>query len=258
MLNKTLADINDDFNKYRISEALMSIYKLVWDEFASWYLEIIKPPYGQPIDALTLAKAREHFSKLLRILHPFMPFITETLWQNSDSSENVPSVMISEWPVQEPFSPELIAEFEELKTTITAIRFCRSENKIPVRDQVTLLILNGGSVVLLNRHDIAAKLAGLASVESTHDKPAQAASVMVGTTSYFIPLSAEVNAEEQVKKLSEELDYNRGFLDSVMKKLANENFVKNAPAQVIENERKKQQDAETKIKMLEEQIKQLK
>lgn len=257
-LNKTLADINDDFNKYRISEALMSVYKLFWDEFASWYLEIIKPPYGQPIDAVTLAKAKEHFSKLLRVLHPFMPFITETLWQNSEYCESIPSVMISAWPEAEKFNPEIITEFDELKNTITAIRSCRAENKIPVRDQVNLMVLDGGSQVLFRRKDIAAKLAGLTTIESTPDKPTQAASVMVGTTSYFIPLSAGVDTGEQLKKLNEELEYNKGFLNSVMKKLANESFVKNAPAQVIENERKKQQDAETKIKMLEEQINQLK
>ncbi|PKP21562.1 MAG: valine--tRNA ligase [Bacteroidetes bacterium HGW-Bacteroidetes-21] len=257
-LSQAITEINDHFEKYRISDALMCVYKLFWDEFSAWYLEIVKPPFGSPIDSKTLETVKAHLATMLKLLHPFMPFITEEIWQNAGYSNESESIMMARWPEAKTISVPMINDFDELKEIITGIRSARTQYQIPMKESIDVIVLKGGSDVLTNWQALASKLAGITSIQVSDVKPDGAGAMMIKTTSYFIPLGEKLNAEEQILKLQKELEYNQGFLNSVLKKLSNENFVNNAPAQVLENENKKKADAETKINQLTEQIQQLK
>ncbi|HRX32335.1 MAG TPA: valine--tRNA ligase [Tenuifilaceae bacterium] len=252
ILNKAIEQSNDDFDKYRISEALMNLYKLFWDDFSSWYLEMIKPTYGQPIDTKTFEATLEFFEKILALLHPFMPFITEELWQHLRERGENESLMISRMPEAERIDEKLISTFEQVKEIIAGIRKVRQEKNIAQKNLLSAQLRSDRFKT--GFEEVISKLAGLNSLTYVDDKVENAASFMVGTFEVYIPLEGLVDEEEERKKLQDELEYTKGFLANVMKKLGNEHFVKNAPANVVELEYKKQSDALAKIKAIEERL----
>lgn len=255
MFQKTNAEVADLFTKYRLSEALMTVYKLFWDEFSSWYLEMVKPAYGQPIDRRTYDATLEFFDELLRLLHPFMPFITEELWQHLCDRQEGESIMVQPVPALAPYDERLLADVERAKEIIAGVRTMRLQKNIANKEPLALQYIgthDGGCDA------VVAKLANLSGIERVAGKEATAASFLVGTTEYAVPLGNNIDKAAELQKLEDELKYMQGFLKSVLAKLGNERFVNNAPAQVVETERKKQADAESKIKSLEESIAALK
>ena len=254
-LNRTLEEVKDLFGKYRLSEALMAVYKLFWDEFSSWYLEMVKPAYQQPIDRKTYDATLRYFDALLRMLHPFMPFITEELWQHLYDRKEGESIMTARMPEPQPVDMEIINRFETTKLVVAGIRTIRLQKGIANKEQLTLQIIGA--------HDhsndcILTKMTNLATIETIEEKDPAAASFRVHATEYAIPLSNAIDIEAELKKLEAELKYAQGFLKTVMGKLGNERFVQNAPEAVVAMERKKKADAEEKIKSLEESIAALK
>ena len=250
-LNETLVELKDLFSKFRLSEALMEVYKLFWDEFSSWYLEMVKPAYGQPIDKATYKATLNYFDSLLRLLHPFMPFITEELWQHLEERNNGESIMTALIPSEVEIDKEILSSMESAKEVIVGVRGVRATKNIPNKDVLSLNILGEYSDA---EFSIIKKLANLESINKTNEKDATAASFMVGTTEFNVPLTNNIDIEAELAKLNKDLEYQRGFLTSVQKKLSNERFVNNAPQAVVEGERRKLADAETKIKALEESI----
>ena len=256
ILAKTAEEVNDLFGKYRLSEALMAVYKLFWDEFSSWYLEMVKPAYGQPIDKVTYEKTLAFFETLLKLLHPFMPFITEELWQHIYNRQPGESIMTQTLVKDMPYNEALIAQFEAVKEVISGIRTIRLQKNIAQKEALALEVTGENPVAGFG--SVIAKLCNLSEIKQVETKSEGAAAFMVGTTEYAVPLGNLINVEEELKKLEADLKYQEGFLQSVMKKLSNEKFVSKAPANVIEMERKKQADAETKIAALKESIAALK
>ena len=256
MLAKTAEEVNDLFGKYRLSEALMAVYKLFWDEFSSWYLEMVKPAYGQPIDKVTYEKTLAFFETLLKLLHPFMPFITEELWQHIYDRQPGESIMTQTLVKDMPYNEALIAQFEAVKEVISGIRTIRLQKNIAQKEALALEVTGENPVASFG--SVIAKLCNLSEIKQVETKSEGAAAFMVGTTEYAVPLGNLINVEEELKKLEADLKYQEGFLQSVMKKLSNEKFVSKAPANVIDMERKKQADAETKIAALKESIAALK
>ena len=254
-LNRTLEEVKDLFGKYRLSEALMAIYKLFWDEFSSWYLEMVKPAYQQPIDRKTYDATLRYFDAQLRMLHPFMPFITEELWQHLYDRKEGESIMTARMPEPQPVDMEIINRFETTKLVVAGIRTIRLQKGIANKEQLTLQIIGA--------HDhsndcILTKMTNLATIETIEEKDPAAASFRVHATEYAIPMSNAIDVEAELKKLEAELKYAQGFLKTVMGKLGNERFVQNAPEAVVAMESKKKADAEEKIKSLEESIAALK
>ena len=256
MLAKTAAEVNDLFGKYRLSEALMAVYKLFWDEFSSWYLEMVKPAYGQPIDKMTYEKTLNFFDTLLKLLHPFMPFITEELWQHIYDRKEGESIMVQVLQVSETYNEDIITRFEAVKEVIGGIRTIRLQKNIAQKEALSLEVIGENPVEAFNA--VISKLCNLSAIQTVTTKADGAAAFMVGTTEYAVPLGNLINVEEELKKLEADLKYQEGFLQSVLKKLSNEKFVSKAPANVIEMEHKKQADAETKIAALKESIAALK
>ena len=254
-LDKTIAEVDDLFSKYRLSEAMMMIYKLFWDEFSSWYLEMIKPGYQLPIDKATYDATLGFFDALLRLLHPFMPFITEELWQALEPRKEGESLMVALMPEVAPVDSVYLDAFEVVKEIVSGVRTIRLQKNIPNKDTLALQVLGDHNDAF---NPVIAKMCNLSEITKTDDKAAGAVSFLVRTTEYAVPLGNMINVEEELAKLAEELKYQQGFLASVQKKLSNESFVSKAPAKVIEMERKKQADAESKIKSIEESIAALK
>ena len=253
-LNRTLAEVDDLFEKYRLSEALMQLYKLFWDEFSSWYLEMVKPAYGQPIDQTTYQATLGFFDTLLKALHPFMPFITEELWQALEERRPGESIMVSLMPQPQTADEALLSGFEHIKEIIAGIRSVRLQKNIPNKEPLTLQVSGGHNAAF---DAVITKMCNLTAIEPAAEKAAGAVSFLVGTTEYSVPLGNLLNTEEEIKKLKADLAYYEGFLASVMKKLGNEKFVANAKPEVVEAERKKKADAESKIASLKEGIKAL-
>ncbi len=252
-LQSTLVEIEDHYSKYRISDALMSTYKLVWDDFCSWLLEMIKPPFGQPIDQKTFDGVIEMLENNLRILHPFMPFLTEEIWQNITERTKEEALIVNNWPKMEPFDNKLISDFEHAAEVISGIRTIRKEKNISFKETISLSVLNQENVT--NKFDsIITKLGNIDSLDYVEEKVNGALSFRVKSNEYFIPVAGTINIEEEIKKLTEELKYTVGFLKSVQGKLSNERFVNNAPEAVIASERKKEADALAKINTLKESI----
>ena len=254
-LSQTLEEIQDLFSKFRLSEALMAAYKLFWDEFSSWYLEAVKPAYQQPIDAATYHSTLDFFDSLLRILHPFMPFITEELWQHLAARKEGESIMVARMPEPKGYDAHVIEQFETTKQIISGIRAIRLQKNIANREPLTLQILRG-------LHDdannsVIVKLSNLAQIDRVTEKDANSATFLVGTTEYAVPLGNNIDVEAELQKLEADLQYMQGFLRTVMGKLGNERFVNNAPENVVALERKKKADAESKIKSIEERIAEL-
>ncbi|MDZ4823598.1 MAG: valine--tRNA ligase [Flavobacteriales bacterium] len=249
-----LVELNDDYEKFRINEALMTTYKLVWDDFCAWYLEMIKPVFGQPMDKQTFESTVEIFEKLLKVLHPFMPFISEEIWHYIRERQSAnESICIAPWPEVRNVNAVLLSDFNSFAEVVIAIRNVRKENNIANKEKLNLVVK--AATALKKTFDASlAHLCNLSAIEYTNEKPANAFSFIVESSEYFIPFTANVDVEAEKKKIAEELNYTRGFLKSVEVKLTNERFVNNAPALVLESERKKQNDALSKIKVLEEKL----
>ncbi|MBU0487496.1 MAG: valine--tRNA ligase [Bacteroidetes bacterium] len=254
-MNHTIAQLDDMFEKFRLSEALMVTYKLVWDDFCSWYLEIIKPAYQQPMDRHTYGVTVYFFEQILKLLHPFMPFITEELWHSFRTRHEHESLILAPYPEAKPFRQHKIDEFIYAQDVINTIRNVRTERSIPNRDSIILAIKkNNLERPMLTYDSVVAKLCNISELKYIFGKMDNSVSFVVGSTEFFVPIAGGLNKEEELVKLREELKYTKGFLESVMKKLNNERFVKSAPAQVVESERKKQADSESRIAVLEMQI----
>ena len=252
-------ELQEQFKQYRLSEALMLVYKLFWDEFSAWYLEIVKPAYGQPIDRTSYDKTISYFDTLLKMLHPFMPFITEALWQAITERKDGESIMFETLPKYSAPSEQVlscIATFESMKEVVAGIRTIRAQKQMSPKVAVELQCVGANPVAALN--SVITKLANTSAVNIINEKNGICASFLVGTTEYAIPLADSINVEEELKKLEADLKYNEGFLQSVLKKLSNEKFVNGAPAAVVENERRKQADAESKIETIRQAIAALK
>jgi len=250
---KTLVEIEDHYAKYRISDALMAIYKLIWDDFCSWFLEIVKPEYQKPIDKKTLAQVIHLFEENLKLLHPFMPFLSEEVWQHIADRTPEQALCIANWPEKEVYDELLIANFDYATEVVSGIRTIRKQKNIPNREVLELLELHTDEATS-SMDAIVIKLGNLSGIESVSQTVDGALSFRVKSEEYFIPIGGTIDVEAELKKLNEELDYTRGFLKSVAKKLSNEHFVNNAPPKVVELERKKVADAEAKIKTLEKSL----
>ncbi len=242
-LNQAMAEIEDSFSKFRLNEALMTVYRLFWDEFSSWYLEMVKPPYGQPVDAKTYEQTLEYFDTLLRLLHPFMPFITEELWQHIAERKDGESIMYAQLPASGNVNADLLAQVETAKEIITGVRSVRASKNIANKEQLQLNVIDATAPCKA----LIIKLANLSDISENAKKDPAAASFMVGTTEYNVPLASQIDVAAEIAKLNKDLEYLLGFKVSVEKKLGNERFVNNAPAAVVAAERKKLADADTKI-----------
>ncbi len=251
VLAKTASELDDLFGKYRLSEALMSLYKLFWDEFSSWYLEMAKPAYQQPIDKKTYEATLGFFDSLLRLLHPFMPFITEELWQVLTERKAGDSIMVSEMPKEVSFSNDLIDTFEKVKEVIAGVRTIRLQKNIPNKEELSLEVIGQYNT---DFDTVISKMGNLTSINTVAEKDPTSVSFLVGTTEFSVPLGNNIDIEAELKRLNDELKYLEGFLKSVAAKLSNEKFVANAKPEIVENERKKQADAESKIKTIKESI----
>lgn len=251
-----LEEIEDLYSKYRISEVLMTTYKLVWDDFCSWYLEMIKPDFADgkphPVDRSTYEATIDLFGQLLKILHPFMPFITEELWHLLKERGEKDCLIIAPWPVVSGYQGSLLAEFEVLKEVVMGIRNIRQQKNLSPKLEMELYERGSGESTKYS--DLISRLGNLSAFKTTADKIENAASFLVGTTEYFIPLAGHFDATAEKERILKDLEYHKGFLQSVQKKLANERFVQNAKPEVIAIERKKQSDAEAKIKALEQRL----
>ena len=258
MLKTTAEEVADLFKKYRLSEALMAVYKLFWDEFSSWYLEMIKPAYGQPIDQATYDQTLRFFDTLLKLLHPFMPFITEELWQHIYDRLPGESIMISPLHVAVPTDEErtLIAQIEAVKGIVAGVRTVRNQKNIAPKEVLSLEAVNENPYEAFDA--VICKMANIDKVSVVAQKSDNAASFLIGTTEYAVPLGNLIDVDAEIAKQEAELKHLEGFLAGVKKKLGNERFVANAPAAVVELERKKQADAESKIAALKESLSKLK
>ncbi len=253
-----LEQTNDHFDKFRISDALMNVYTTIRDEFSGWLLEIVKPAYLQPIDAKTYAGLVELFDAVLRFLHPFMPFVSEEIWQLLKERAAGESIMISSWPESTPYDEALTGRFEDVKETITGIRNIRTANNLPNKEPLELAVMPGDKGYDSTFDPVLLRMGNLSSLRKVEQEVDGAVSFMVKSSRFFIPVGDLLNLEEELGKLTAELEYARGFLHSVMKKLNNERFVSSAPEAVVATEYAKKTDAEAKIKALEEQIARLK
>lgn len=254
-LSATIDELNDEFSKYRLSEALMNVYRLFWDEFSSWYLELIKPGYQQPIDRATYEATLGFFEKLTLLLHPFMPFITEEIWQSFGTRKEGESIMTTQMPTADHLNSGLLSEFEVVKEIISGIRNVRTERNIPNKDTLELHIVAGEHSPKYDT--VISKMCNLTSI-SKGEKDATAAAFMVRTTEYAVPLSDMIDIAEEIDKIEKEISYLEGFLKSVMKKLGNERFVQNAKPEIVENEKQKKADADSKIANLQDTLAKLK
>ena len=257
-LRKSAADIDDLFSKYRLSEALMEVYHLFWDEFSAWLLEMVKPAYGSPIDAKTYAAVLDYFNDLLHLLHPFMPFITEELWQHLCERTEGQSIMVSPQNIAAPQADDarLMADIEAVKNVIAGVRAVRNQKNIPQKEVLELQVVGANPLVAYDC--IITKMANVASVDAVESKGQGAAAFMVGTTEFAVLLGNLIDVEAEIAKAEAELKHLQGFLAGIEKKLSNERFVANAPAAVVELERKKQADAQSKIATLNETLASLK
>ena len=262
---QVIEGIEHNFEQYRLSEALMDTYKLAWDDFCSWYLEMVKPAYGTPIDRETYEATLSIFSRLMLLLHPFMPFVTEEIWhalQTTGKDDEKAafinanySIMNQHMPTSVFFDQRMLDEFDTAREVIAGVRNIRNTRNLSPKEALEVKYIAKDERYRFARFEgIVRKLANVSSINEINEKPAGALSFMVGTMECFVPMSQNVNKEEELKKLQEDLKYAEGFLNSVLKKLSNEKFVNGAPAAVIEKERNKQRDAETKIAALKEQI----
>ena len=253
---QVLEEVDDHFSKYRISDALMASYKLVWDDFCSWLLEIIKPNYGEKIDAITLQQVISLFEDNLRLLHPFMPFVTEEIWQHIAERNQEEALVVNQWPVKKSYQKAKIQTFDFMKEVVSGIRNVRKEKNISFKDSIDLFVINNENQTK-ELDDLIKKLGNITKLTYSDTSVEGALSYRVGANEYFIPLKGAINIEEEIEKINEEIKYLKGFLNSVEKKLGNERFVNNAPEQVVALEKKKKSDALAKLETLEVSLKSL-
>ena len=256
-LSKAIGEINDMFSSYRISEAFMRIYKLFWDDFSGWYLEIVKPAYQQPADKITMEATRHYFDLLMRLVHPFMPFVTEEIWQDLAPRAEGESIMYAPMPKADEVNEALLARFALATEVITGVRNVRKQKNIAQKEALTLNVIEDENYPK-EYAPVIAKMCNLAEINSITEKEPTADAFIVKTTQYFVPMGDKIDVEAEMKKLSDELTYLKGFLSSVMKKLSNERFVNSAPEKVVANERAKKADAEAKIAAIKERMEALK
>ena len=261
-LKEVNVELDDLFSKYRISEALMAVYKLFWDEFSSWYLEMVKPAYvngqQQPIDRQTYDQTLHYFDVLLKMLHPFMPFITEELWQALYERQQGDSIMRESLKLDAPTDAEtkLISDFEQVKQIVSGVRMVRSQKNIAPKETLELQAVNANNYTSFT--SAIQKMANVSTINVVNEKDATASAFMVGTDEFAVPLGNMIDIDAEIEKQETQLKHLEGFLAGVMKKLSNERFVQNAPEQVVALERKKQSDSEEKIAALKESIAALK
>ena len=255
--NKAIIEIEDHFSKYRLSDALMVIYKLIYDDFCGWLLEIVKPAYQQPIDEVTYNEIMTVFEDNLKILHPFMPFLTEEIWQHISERSPEEALIVSKWPEEKAVNETIISEFEFASEVISGIRTIRKEKNIAFKNEIALSVVNAenGSTAF---DSVITKLGNISTLDYVNEAISGALTFRVKSNEYFIPMDGAVNVEEEIKKLTEELNYTEGFLKSVQKKLSNERFVSGAPEQVVASEKKKEADALAKIETLQKSLESLK
>ena len=254
ILSRTIAEVDDLFGKFRLSEALMAVYKLFWDEFSSWYLEMVKPAYQKPIDKKTYDATLGFFDSLLRLLHPFMPFITEELWQALADRKEGESIMVADMPAAKNIDEQLLKDFDMIKDIVSHIRTVRLQKNIPNKEELNLQFKGEGTDFNQAFNPVILKMGNLVSITQVENAEATASTFLAGTTEFSIPLGNNIDIEAELEKLNSELKYLEGFLISVQKKLSNEKFVANAKAEIVDNERKKQADAESKIATIKENI----
>ncbi len=252
-LDRSLRQIADDFGSYRISEAFKEAYRLFWDDFSGLYLEMVKPAYGSPTDPATMAATRAFFDALMRLLHPFMPFVTEEIWQDLAPRAEGESICTAAMPEAGAVKEALLARFELAKEAISSVRNVRNQKQLPQKEALALRVVVDENYPA-EYAPVMMKMANLSAIEPTVEKDPTAAAFLVKTTQYFVPMAGRIDVEAERKKLADELAYCEGFLASVMKKLSNERFVQSAPEKVVANERAKQADAEAKIAALREQL----
>ena len=255
--NAALAEIEDNFNNYRISEALMVAYKLFWDDFSGWYLEMIKPAYGSPCDAATMAATKKMFEQLMLLLHPFMPFVTEEIWQDLAERKEGESICVAAMPKAEKADEVALARFILAQDVVSAVRNVRKQKNLPQKEALELKVVRDENYPAEYEAAIA-KMANLSAVTFVTEKNPMDAAFIVKTTQYFVPMGDNIDKEAEIAKLEKDLAYQQGFLATVMKKLSNERFVSSAPAQVVANEQNKKRDAEATIAAIEEQLAALK
>jgi len=253
-LNQVVGEAEEHFDKYRLSDALMTLYKLSWDDFCAWYLEMIKPAMNQPIDIATYTATISFFENLMKSLHPFMPFITEEIWHHLNERREGEDIIVTQSPVSQQFDSNILTQFSFAEEIINGIRKIRAEKNIPYREPIELHIKSSGIHIDPYFDGITAKLCNISAIKYVEVAPIGAFGFVSRSTELFIPASQHIDIEAEIKKLTEELTYTKGFLVSVSKKLANERFVTGAPADVVGMERKKQVDAESRINILEQQI----
>ena len=252
-LDRSLRQIAEDFKSYRISEAFKEAYRLFWDDFSGLYLEMAKPAYGQPIDAPTMEATKSYFDALMRVLHPFMPFVTEEIWQDLAPRAEGASICVAQMPEPAAEDAAMLARFELAKEIITSVRNIRNQKSLPQKEALTLRVIADENYPA-EFAPVVMKMANLTAIETVAEKDPAAAAFIVKTTQYFVPMAGKIDAEAERKKLADDLAYYEGFLASVMKKLSNERFVASAPEKVVANERAKQADAEAKITAIREQL----
>ena len=255
--NAALAEIEENFKNYRISEALMVAYKLFWDDFSGWYLEMIKPAYGSPCDAVTMAATKQIFEQLMLLLHPFMPFLTEEIWQDLAERKDGESICVAALPKAVEADAQALARFALAQEVVSAVRNVRKQKNLPQKEALELKVVRDENYPAEFEAAIV-KMANIAQVSFVTEKNPMDAAFIVKTTQYFVPMGDNIDREAEIAKLEKDLAYQQGFLATVMKKLSNERFVSSAPAQVVENEQNKKRDAEAKIAAIEEQLKALK
>ena len=255
--NAALAEIEDNFKNYRISEALMVAYKLFWDDFSGWYLEMIKPAYGSPCDAATMAATKQMFEQLMLLLHPFMPFVTEEIWQDLAERKEGESICVAALPKAQAADEVALTRFALAQEVVSAVRNVRKQKNLPQKESLELKVVRDENYPAEYEAAIA-KMANLSAVTFVTEKNPMDAAFIVKTTQYFVPMGDNIDKEAEIAKLEKDLAYQQGFLATVMKKLSNERFVSSAPAQVVENEQNKKRDAEAKIAAIEAQLAALK
>jgi valyl-tRNA synthetase len=251
-LNASLTELEDHFSKFRMSDALMTVYKLIWDDFCAWYLEIVKPEFGKPIDRATYESTIAFFETQLKALHPFMPFITEELWHELGDKRERDCIIVASWPKAGASDAAVIAEADDAFAVVAEIRNTRNAKGMSPKESIQLMVRNfNGSKRF---RPVIQKLANVSAIAEVNDSVPQSTSFLVKSVEYFIPMEGKVDAASERESLLKDLEYQKGFLASVDKKLSNEKFVSGAPAQVVDNEKKKKADAEAKIKALEESL----
>ncbi len=253
LYQQAFAEVENSFKDYRLSEALMRIYKLLWDDYSSWYLEMVKPVYGEKMDKVTKEASIRFFENNMKLLHPFMPFITEEIWQKIEDRKAEEALIVSQYPEQQDYDNQLIKSFEIVKEVISGLRAARKEHNIPFKDEIACSVMNNESFTA-DFDAVICKMGNISNLEYVSEKVPQTVSFRVKSNEYFIPLDTNIDVEAERAKMTEELHYMEGFLKSVQKKLSNQGFVNNAPETVVSSERKKEADAIAKIKVLKERL----